>query len=77
MRLRSRLLRECAEYRTADNAKKAAHGREAYHANLVESRRRSVEKARWRRRTLTRTTPTANQVFIQSDRAGPPKQGNR
>jgi hypothetical protein len=48
MRLRSRMLRLNPEYRSADNAKKAAHGREAYHANLEESRRKGAEKARRR-----------------------------
>jgi len=47
-RLRSRLLRQRPEYRQADNAKKAAHGRERYHANLEESRRKGADK--WRRR---------------------------
>jgi hypothetical protein len=61
MRLRSRLLRECEDYRKADNAKKAAHGREAYHADLEQSRRRGAEKCR-RRRALSRPTPTADQV---------------
>jgi hypothetical protein len=46
-RLRSRLLREDPAFRQADNAAKAEHGREAYHANLEESRRRNAEK--WRR----------------------------
>jgi hypothetical protein len=50
MRLRSRLLRESEEYRKKDNATKAAHGREAYHANIEEGRRRGAEK--WRRARL-------------------------
>jgi hypothetical protein len=49
MWLRSRFLRLNPEYRLADNARKAAHGREAYHANLDEGRRKGVEKSRQRR----------------------------
>ncbi len=45
-RLRSRLLREDPAYRLADNARKAEHGREAYHANPEAARVRSAEKAR-------------------------------
>jgi hypothetical protein len=48
-RLRSRLLREDQECRKKDNASKAAHGRQKYHADLEASRRKGAEKARRRR----------------------------
>jgi hypothetical protein len=67
MRLRSRLLREGEEYRMADNAKKAAHGREAYHANLELSRRRGAEKSRQRLRR--RQAQTARPARANAARA--------
>ena len=47
-RLRSRVLRQRPDFRQADNERKAARGREVYHANLEGSRRKGVEK--WHRR---------------------------
>jgi hypothetical protein len=48
-RMRSKLLRLNPEYRAADNARQAALGREKYHANREESRRKSAEKAKRQR----------------------------
>ena len=58
MRLRSRLLREDPEYRKKDNATKAEHGREHYHANLEESRRKGAAKWRSRRARDKARPPT-------------------
>ncbi len=55
-RLRSRLLRESEEYRQADNAKKAAHARDRYHANPEAARQRNRD---WRQRNKAGTTDGA------------------
>jgi predicted component of type VI protein secretion system len=48
-RIRSKLLRLHDAYRQADNARKAAIGRERYAADIDESRRKSAEKVRRKR----------------------------
>lgn len=47
-RVRSKVARMDADQRRADNARNAAHGREAYHADLTESRQKSAAKQRKR-----------------------------
>ena len=55
-RVRSIVCRMDAAYRLADNASQAASGRKRYHGDIVESRRKAVEKARARRRSKKEAT---------------------
>src|SRR5262245_32500782 len=56
---RSRLLRLRPDFRAADNARKAARGRERYHADIGEARRKSAEKERRRRARRLAASPSA------------------
>jgi hypothetical protein len=54
-RLRSQILRLNPDCRKKDNASKAAHGRQKYHADLEASRRKGAEKKARRRRAAAGT----------------------
>lgn len=59
-RLRSKVLRQRPDFRQADNAAKAARGKERYHENLEENRRKGAEK--WQRRREARAAKGTSQI---------------